>query len=1362
MKAPRAWRSVAGTMARQGLDEAAGARTYRVLLVHDRATEAEAVVAALEASGLALRTLRVDSLPALDGALRGRDWDVALLARPLERIADDAALAKLLEPGYACPVIVMARDLDDATVLHVSAAGVSDVVAAGADGPLVHAVWHVLGASEGDMGEATDPGLALAARIQGLVGEVDTLEQALEQALEPICVALRQPYGETWLRQPQGPEFRLGPGFDADTSMPPLRPLPDAVGALPAGVIREVITSRRARLVRELRRDGGRRFDRAGAALARGLDVVTAVPVVIESRVEAVILTLGRDRVAADPRVRGVLEVTARHLAAALGRQREDSQRNIERRLLRELLDLLGEGVMACDRDGRVTLFNRAMETFHGKPAAKGTGLADWPQAFDLYLADGVSAMRPSEVPITRALRGETIEHERFVIAAPGVRRRSVRASARPLRGPDGDLHGALMIVQDESQQAAASAAMAGASEQAVRTFTLLLDHLADLALRVGEVATLEEAWPAVADFAERTLGADELHVVRSETGPETARVLFTAVRPATQRDAASPTTPVGALAREAIAARRLTIERDDTYQGLLPHRPMRSAAAVPMLLGSRALGALEVRAARPFAFDEGAGVALAMAAALAAIALDHADLVDVERRSREVAEASARHFQQIFVANPAAVAIVSLDADHVLDVNPAMAALTGFERADLVGRSAIELGLWSAQDAHAMAQRGDDRPTAHERETTLQRRDGSSRTCLVSVEATELVSVDADTRQALLVLAIDVTERLEQQRQLRDLARFRESLMEFVGETLSHGFDGAFYQRLLEAAVHATPGAEAGSLLLRDARSDTYRYVAAVGYDLDVLATITVDGDELARDAEAHSAAASARRDALVVPIDLDGRRMAVLGLDGQAGAGAFDEQARSLAEAFATQVATLIKRRTLERELEYMAYHDNLTGLPNRTLFRDRLQQAVARSQRSGNRGAALFVDLDNLKVTNDALGHAVGDALLQAVGERLRAAVRAEDTVARIGGDEFTLVLPDAGGATAAAQVAKKILRGLRRPFQLLGHEVHVSASMGITLFPDDATDADTLIRHGDTAMYQAKAQGKDRYRFFTQEMNRALLERASLETQLRLALQRDELRLHYQPRVALRDGRITSVEALARWQHPERGEVPPATFIAVAEDAGLIGVVGTHLLRLACAQARAWSDAGLPTVVAFNLSAKQLQERDVVQTVRTVLGAAGLDPALLELELTESAVMRNVEENVVKLGELRALGVHISIDDFGTAYSSLNYLKQLPATALKIDQSFVRDVAAEGEAGRHDTAIVRAVVALAKALELVAIAEGVETEAQLRFLREIGCEQGQGFLFARPAAADELEPLLRSGRIALPDGPLTPGT
>jgi diguanylate cyclase (GGDEF)-like protein/PAS domain S-box-containing protein len=1352
----------------------------RALLVVDGASEAQRITTALDAAGLAPRTLRVDTLPALDGALRGRDWDVAIVAWPPRRIGGEVALARLLEGGESCPVIVLGGALDDAEVLRLAAAGVSLVIDDDHDS-LGDAVRQVLDLSAGEAWEH-DPGLTLAARLLTLVEAGGDLPSALERTLEFVCTSLDQPYAESWLRRPQGAEFESGPGFDREPRLARLREDVDA-GAWSTGVVREVVTLRRSRVVPALRGDGGRRFGRARAALDLGLDGVTAVPVTANGQVVAVMLTLGRDGAAPDPLVRGVLEIAAHHLGSHLARTTGDGRREAGQRRLTALLDHLEDGVIASDRDGRITLFNRAMERFHGKGPVAGATPEAWAAAYDLYLVDGVTAMRPDEAPLFRALRGETLEDERFVIAAPGVRRRAVRASAQPLYGPDGGIEGALAVVHDDSERAAASAEAVAAGQRALQTFSLLLDQLADLALRVGEAETLHDAWPAFADFAERTLGADELYVVRGGPAgaPEdtVASVRFAVARrgSALVDDRASDVA-VGALAREAIAARRIVVERDVQREGLVAARPMRSAAAVPLTLGPDVLGALEIRAAQPFAFDDAATVALTMAATLAAIAIDHDTLVDGERRSREVAEAAARHFRSAFTANPAAVALVSLELGNLLDVNPAMEALTGFARTELVGRNAATLGLWDLADAGALATLATDEGVRG-REMRLRRKSGEWRTCLVSAEPTELVDGGVGER-ALLLLAVDVTERIEQQRQLGDLARFRESLMAFIGETLDHGFEGPFYQRLLEAAVRATPGAEAGSLLLLDTSDERYRYVAVVGYDLTGLADVAFDENAVRRVSEVggratlvhgfdgaglpeHQLAALREagrideiRSSLVVPIDSDGRRVAVVVLDSLSDRAAFDDGSVGLAEAFAAQVATLIKRRALELELEHMAYHDTLTGLPNRTLFLDRLQQAVTRSQRGGRRGAALFVDLDNLKVTNDALGHAVGDALLQSVGERLRASVRADDTVARIGGDEFTLVLSEVEDAAAAANVAEKLLVALRAPFHLLGHVVHVSASVGITLFPDDATDADTLVRHGDTAMYQAKAQGKDRYRFFTREMNRALLERASLEAQLRVALEHDAFTLAFQPRVALHDGRITSVEALARWHHPERGDIGPATFIPVAEDAGLIGVLGERLLRLACAQGRAWSDAGIPTVVAFNLSAKQLQERDVVEVVEGVLRETGLPAPLLELELTESAVMRNVEENVVKLSALRALGVQVSIDDFGTAYSSLNYLKRLPATALKVDQSFLRDLGDAGEdvdAGRHDAAIVRAVVALAAALDLVAIAEGVETQGQLRFLRSIGCDQGQGFLFARPQPAAQVELLLRRGRIAV---------
>jgi len=1342
---------VRGGLAR-GVVARPAAAGLRLLLVHDDPSDAASLLAALDDGSQPVRSLRVDALPALDAALRSRDWDAALVCGSARRLPLVQALERLLRDGEVCPVLVAVHAGHAALAATALQAGAREVVDASDHGALRAALARVMRSGTGSgAGSAVDPTLALAQRLLAACDLHDGLAAALERGLDVVCRELGQPYGETWLRNPATNDLEPGPSVTSEARLRHVRH--GARVASDDPFLREVVSTRSSRQLLDLGDPNRPRFERFREALALGLDGVTAVPVVYDGRVEAVLLTLGRRGSTADGRVVGALELIARQLRGALERAREGGAAALERARSAALLDLLADGVMACDADGRITLFNRAMERFHGTAVRSGVDPEGWARAYDLYRVDGVTPLPPGEMPLLRALRGETLDDARFVIAAPGVRRRAVRASASPLRGPGGTPAGALMIVHDDSERAAASAEAAAASERALRTFSLLLDHLADLALRVGEAERLDDMWPAFVDFAERALGADELYVVRGDLlsgeAPPPLEVLYAAARAATGHHAGavvgdSAALDVSPVAREAIAARRLSLERDYAQRALRPDTNMRSAAAVPLTLGSDVLGALEVRAERPFAFDDGAAVALTMAATLAAIAIDHADMVDVERRSRVVAEAAARHFQQAFTANPAAVALVSLERRTVLDANPAMATLSGLPRAALIGADPVALGLWDAGAAERMRASGGVRGL----EVRVRRADGEARTCLMSTETTELVHGD-EREGALLILALDVTERLDQQRQLRDLARYRESLMAFIGETLDHGFDGAFYQRLLEAAVTATPKADAGRLLLREAHGDRYHVAAAVGYELEQLSDLSLDDEAVAR--REPLAGRDDMQASLLVPIEVDGRRVALVTLESLGDAHAFDVESVRLADAFAAQVATLLKRRSLEHELEHMAYHDTLTGLPNRALFLDRLQQAVARAQRSGGRGAALFVDLDNLKVTNDALGHAVGDALLCAVAERLRNAVRAEDTVARIGGDEFTLVLQQVSDANAAGRVADKLLQALREPFELQGYEVHVSASIGVTLFPDDAIDADTLVRHGDTAMYQAKAQGKDRYRFFTPEMNRSLLERASLEAQLRLALQRDEFTLAYQPRVALLDGRITSVEALARWHHPERGTIAPGTFIPVAEEAGLIGALGAVLLRRACLQGRAWHDAGTPTVIAFNLSARQLQERDIVQLVERTLAETGLDPGLLELELTESAVMHNVEENVVKLTQLRDLGVHVSIDDFGTAYSSLNYLKRLPATALKIDQSFVRDIGDDPDASRHDSAIVRAVVALASALDLVAIAEGIESLAQLRFLQSLGCAQGQGYLFARPSAPEALQPLLSDGFI-----------
>ena len=431
-------------------------------------------------------------------------------------------------------------------------------------------------------------------------------------------------------------------------------------------------------------------------------------------------------------------------------------------------------------------------------------------------------------------------------------------------------------------------------------------------------------------------------------------------------------------------------------------------------------------------------------------------------------------------------------------------------------------------------------------------------------------------------------------------------------------------------------------------------------------------------------------------------------------------------------------------ETRLEFLAHHDPLTLLPNRVLFQNRCNEAFKRTRRHGHMVGLLFVDLDRFKPINDSLGHAVGDQLLQAVAQRMKACTRETDTVARGGGDEFTVLLCELRSGQDAAIVAGKLLEELATPFKLGGHELFISASIGIACYPQDGSDAATMLKNADVAMYRAKEEGRNTFRFFSAEMNTHALETLMLSNQLRLALDRDELLLHYQPRVDLSTRKITGVEALVRWQHPERGLVPPGRFIPLAEETGLIVPIGEWVLRAACTQMRSWQRAGLPRLrMAVNLSARQLREPDLAKRMAAILAETGLDPEFLELELTESMVMRDPEETVKSLSELSAIGVSIAIDDFGTGHSSLSYLKRFPIDILKIDQSFVRGIPADPD----DVAITRTILAMAKGLGLRAIAEGVETAEQSAFLKAEGCEEGQGYLFSKPVPAEDVEKLLQ---------------
>jgi diguanylate cyclase (GGDEF)-like protein len=448
--------------------------------------------------------------------------------------------------------------------------------------------------------------------------------------------------------------------------------------------------------------------------------------------------------------------------------------------------------------------------------------------------------------------------------------------------------------------------------------------------------------------------------------------------------------------------------------------------------------------------------------------------------------------------------------------------------------------------------------------------------------------------------------------------------------------------------------------------------------------------------------------------------------------------------------------EKHRADQRIEYLASHDSLTGLPNREMFNGLLRHSIDSARRHDRRFALLFIDLDRFKIINDSLGHDAGDLLLVEVANRLRGALRAADVVARLGGDEFVVILAEASDRSDVERIAGVMLALLSEPMHLGGHECHTSASIGIAMFPDDGSNAQTLTKSADMAMYLAKEDGKNGFRFSSGEVKAQSIERLKLETELRRAVERDQFSLHYQPKIDLESGQITGVEALLRWTHPQLGQVAPAQFIPLAEETGLIVPIGRWVLKQACAQNMAWQRRGLrPVSMAVNLSPRQFADEHFLNDIDEALLASGMSPVLLQLEVTESMVMRNVARAVRVLDAIQSRGIRLAIDDFGTGYSSMSLMKQFPIDTIKIDRSFVRDLPRDSE----DQAIAQAIISMGKALGMIVVAEGVETTAQQAFLRDHHCDEMQGYLFSKPVPPREVAKLLRAPPL-LSSPPLQP--
>jgi diguanylate cyclase (GGDEF)-like protein/PAS domain S-box-containing protein len=710
----------------------------------------------------------------------------------------------------------------------------------------------------------------------------------------------------------------------------------------------------------------------------------------------------------------------------------------------------------------------------------------------------------------------------------------------------------------------------------------------------------------------------------------------------------------------------------------------------------------------------------------------------DVGERRRAEAELQDLLLRQQAILENASVGILFTSNGVIVHCNPRMEAIYGWAPGELLGRTS-DVFFKDTQDYEAFGHRVAPLLAAGELvdiEWQNVRKDGS---VLWSRHLAKALPVQ-NGEQSTIWISEDITARkqieaelAQTQRQLEQRVHERTADLEKANQQLDAMFQSspmAIYTRDLQGIVTSwNPAAE--RILGWTAAEIVGERLPSLDQDrereLVELRRRVLGGDTLLQ-----KEMCLPRNDGQPVHMDMTFAPM---------------RDAQGAITGYLTIVADITERKKAEQQALFLAHHDALTGLPNRLLLQDRLDQAVTQAERSRTHGALIYLDLDNFKQINDTLGHACGDQLLREVTARLKECVRESDTISRQGGDEFLIVLRDLPDTQAAAPVLDKVMTRMQQPLHINGHDLSTSVSMGVALFPEDGRDFETLLRKADLAMYRAKEAGRNTYRYFNEEMSTQASEHMAMRNGLRRALENGELELHFQPQVHLGSGQVLGAEALLRWRTPDGNTVMPGRFIPVAEESGLIVPIGEWVIMEACRQASAWRNAGLPHLcVAVNLSAVQFRRGNIEQTVLQALEATGLPPDCLELELTESIMLQNVEQVLGTVRRLKLLGVKLSIDDFGTGYSSLSYLKRFDIDKLKIDQSFIRDLASDPD----DAAIVRAIVQMAHSLNLKTIAEGVETDDMRHMLRVFQCDEAQGYLFARPMPAREFERYLRSRR------------